>query len=444
MARAAAVVIASILLLAGASAQTGPAVFDVTQFGARGDGLADDTRAFSAAVLAAVGAGGGVIYAPHTRAFYRLSGCPALRFQADVPITLRGDGRFLTVIETASSGCNTIEVAQSRFTISDLTLDCTEQCTAGALLNFLSGSYVEARDVWFGFRTQNDVAIGASGLPRASSDKVSLENIDGHIGHGGGTGIDLRTGYSDIELRNVRLNCNEPNRRAAQAYALRAHGSFDTLLMSDVYFQDCGYGLAFVPDDGAIAEDIIGTNVTLDGMEQAAVWMRPSGARGTGMVLRMSLAQLWAGAQGAPGGKHAIGIFLDGGPLRTGVDGVRISNFTVPLAQTYAIALDRGGDSVFPMHAAFSNGSISAWSRARPGTYEAIAAGVTAPVNDVRFSGVTIGAWGRVGTTAEARRAYRIYPGSRGVRIEGLTGMGAYSGGLTPGRTRRTSWLNIW
>jgi len=334
-------------------------------------------------------------------------------------LTLRGDGRFLTVIETAGTACDAIVVAQSRFTIESLMLDCVTQCTAGYALNLRSGSFVQARDLWFGLRTFNDVAIGAPELTRATSDKVTLENIDGHIAHAGGAGIDLETGYSDIELRDVRLNCNESNRRAADAYGLRARGSFDTLIMSNVYLQDCGYGLAFTPADGAIAEDIIGTNVILDGMEQAALLMRPSGARASGMVLRVTLDNLWAGAQGAPGGTNAVGILLDGGPLRTGVDGVRISNFTVPLAQTYGIELDRGNNPAFPMHAAFTNGSISAWSHAVPGTYPAVAIGVTSGVDDVTFSGVTIGAWAHVGTPGRAAKPYRIHPGSKNIRIEG-------------------------
>jgi len=407
-------------------------IFNVMDFGAKGDGITNDTPAFSAAQTAAVNNGGGVVYAPHTRAFYLIDGCPAMRFEANVPMTLRGDGRFLTVIKTAGTACDAIVAAQSRFTIESLTLDCAKQCTDGYQLRFLSGSFVHANDLWFGAQTRNDIAIGAAGMTRASSDKVTIENVDGHIAHAGGTGIDIETGYSDIELNNVRLNCNETGRRAAGAYGMRASGSFDTLLISGLYLQDCGYGLAFTPSDGAIAEDIVGTNVVLDGMEQAALLMRPQGSARTGMVLRVMLDNLWAGAQGAGGGSAAAGIVLDGGPRQTGVDGVAISNFTIPLAQTYAIELDRGADVTFPMHAAFTNGSISAWSHAVPGKYPAVAIGVTSPVDDVRFEGVRIGAWAHVGAPGTAPHPYRVYPGSKHVRIEGLSARGAYSGSLAP------------
>lgn len=408
------------------------------QYGAKGDGVVDDTQAFAAARDAAIAVGGGVVYAPHTRGFYRVSGCPALSFASDVPITLRGDGRFLTLVQTSSAACDIVSVAQARFTIESLSLDCIAQCTAGYAVNFRSGSFVRAHDLWFGFRTFGDIAIGAPGLVRASSDKVALENIDGHIAHAGGTGIDIETGYSDVELRDVRLNCNEPDRRAAGAYGLRASGSFDTLTMNNVYMQDCGYGLAFTPADGAIVEDVIGSGIILDGMEQAALLMRPQGARGSGMVLRVMLDNLWAGAQGAPGGTQAVGILLDGGPLRTGVDGVRISNFTIPLAQTYGIELDRGNDPAFPMHAAFSDGSISAWSHAAPGKYPAVAIGVTSAVDDVLFSGVATGSWAHVGVPGAA-------PHSSGqqTRADRRT-LSLSKGTRRDYRYGELLWLNIW
>lgn len=403
-----------------ARARVDGSVFDVTAFGAKGDGIADDTPAFKAALAAAVGAGGGVLYAPHSRAFYRLTGCPALQFNADVPITVRGDGRFLTVIKTSERVCNTIEVNQARFRMTGLTLDCVTQCSSGYMLDFRSGSWVRATDLWFGFHTFNDIAIGAPGLPRASSDKITLGDIDGHIAHSGGTGIQIQTGYSDIELDSVRLNCNEPDRQAADAYGVRASGSFDTLTMNYVYLQDCGYGMALTPADGAIIEDIMGNNVILDGMEHSALLMRPDGRRGTGKTLRVLLNNLWAGAQGAFGGAHAVGILLDGGPLGTGVDGVQISNFTIPLAQTYGIELDRGGNPTFSMHASFANGVVTGWSQSAPGIYPAVEVGLTTPVYDVDFSDVKIGAWGHVGTQVPAP-AYRIFPGSKRIHIRGGT-----------------------
>lgn len=399
-----------------ADPQTDTSVFNVAQFGAKGDGVADDTPAFEAALHAAVSDGGGVIYAPHTRAFYRLSGCPALRFATNVPIKLRGDGRFLTVLKTSEQACGLIEVEQSRFTVSGFTLDCVTQCTSGDALSFRSGSFVDGSNLWFGNRTFSDIAIGARDLQRGSSDKVTLDDVDGHIAHAGGTGIEIATGYSDIELNAVRLNCNESGRRAVSAYGLHASGSFDTLTMNYVYLQDCGYGIAFTPADGAVIEDVTGGNVILDGMEHVALLMRPSGPLGTGMVLRVLLNSLWAGAQGAPGGSHAAGIVLDGGPLRTGIDGVRVSDFTIPLAQTYGITLDRGNDPTFPMHAIFAEGTITGWSRAAPGTYPAIAIGLTAPVDDVDVRTVEIGAWAHVGSAVPAP-LYRIYPGSKHVRI---------------------------
>lgn len=337
-----------------------------------------------------------------------------MRFDANVPITLRGDGRFLTILATAETRCNTIEVAQSRFTIADLMLDCVSQCNLGYTLSFLSGNYVEARNVFFGFRTFNDVAIGGDFI-RASSDKVTLADLDGHIGHGAGTGIGIFTGYSDIELNNVRLNCNQANRHAANAYGMHALGSFDTLNMNYVYLQDCAYGMAFNPQDNAVQEDITGANVILDGMERVALLARPSDS--TGKLLRAIFNNLWAGAQGVAGTGDGVGILLDGGPKRTGVDGVQITNFVVPQSQSYGIALDRGGDVTFAMHVSFANGTITGWSRAAPGHYPGVAIGLTAPVIGADFSNVKIGPWAHVGSPIRAP-SYRVFLGSKNIRVD--------------------------
>jgi hypothetical protein len=53
-------------------------------------------------------------------------------------------------------------------------------------------------------------------------------------------------------------------------------------------------------------------------------------------------------------------------------------------------------------HAAFTNGSISAWSHASPGTYPAVAIGVSSAVDDVVFRGVAIGA-GRMSAHPDGR-----------------------------------------
>src|ERR1700682_4263990 len=46
------------------SRTTSGRVFDVTQYGAKGDNLSDNTHAFATAIAAAEGAGGGVVHVP--------------------------------------------------------------------------------------------------------------------------------------------------------------------------------------------------------------------------------------------------------------------------------------------------------------------------------------------------------------------------------------------
>lgn len=77
-------------------------VFDADDFGARGDGRADDTRAVQAAIRAAARAGGGIVHLP--AGTYRIS---QLRLAAAV--TLRGAGvTSTTILAIGRSGAPTI------------------------------------------------------------------------------------------------------------------------------------------------------------------------------------------------------------------------------------------------------------------------------------------------------------------------------------------------
>lgn len=82
------------------SASTGPNWFNVKDYGADGNGTTDDTASIQAAVNAANGVGGGVVYLP--AGTYKLTSAVTLHNR----ITLRGDGDFVTNIVQSSTTAN--------------------------------------------------------------------------------------------------------------------------------------------------------------------------------------------------------------------------------------------------------------------------------------------------------------------------------------------------
>lgn len=92
-----------------AQAPAGTAVFDVTAYGARGDGSGDDVPAIQAAVDAAVAAGGGVVHLPagtYRLESGRLLDDPLAPMAANLPlmdgVTYEGDGIGRTVLVMAA------------------------------------------------------------------------------------------------------------------------------------------------------------------------------------------------------------------------------------------------------------------------------------------------------------------------------------------------------
>lgn len=82
------------------SASSGPNWFNVKDYGADGNGTTDDTASIQAAINAANGVGGGVVYLP--AGTYKLTAAVTLHNR----ITLRGDGDFVTNIVQSNTTAN--------------------------------------------------------------------------------------------------------------------------------------------------------------------------------------------------------------------------------------------------------------------------------------------------------------------------------------------------
>ena len=76
-------------------------MFDVKAYGALGDGTTDDSGAFTAAIAAAVAAGGGTVYVPASATAYNIAGTT---ITMSTNVNLIGDGYYTTIISYTGTG----------------------------------------------------------------------------------------------------------------------------------------------------------------------------------------------------------------------------------------------------------------------------------------------------------------------------------------------------
>lgn len=134
-------------------------IFNVFDYGAKGDGVSDDTLAIQKAINAAAKAGGGEVYLPHGT--YIVSGpnsdggCLTLKSH----VTLNGERMGLTTLKLADGSSNDVaglihtaaHFNTTDTTISNLTLDGNKANTSGTVDGFVTGSATDntAHTVFF-------------------------------------------------------------------------------------------------------------------------------------------------------------------------------------------------------------------------------------------------------------------------------------------------------
>jgi hypothetical protein len=98
-------------------------VFNVTTYGAVGNGTGDNSAAFDAAIAAAQKAGGGVVYVP-AGTYDFVSGSPAsIQIDGTVPITLAGAGRTTTKLVAMTRRKDLLSVDDNGTVVQDLWFD---------------------------------------------------------------------------------------------------------------------------------------------------------------------------------------------------------------------------------------------------------------------------------------------------------------------------------
>jgi hypothetical protein len=122
------------------------AVFNVTSYGAIGNGTGDNTSAFKAAIAAAQNAGSGnVVYVP-AGTYTFASGSPAsVQINGTVPITLEGAGAGLTTLQETERRRDLLNVKCNGTIVEDLMLD-TQTYQGGHALG-VGASYTTVENV---------------------------------------------------------------------------------------------------------------------------------------------------------------------------------------------------------------------------------------------------------------------------------------------------------
>jgi len=133
-------------------------VHNVIRYGATGLGLADDGPAFNAALVAALAAGGGVVYAP--------AGTYKITTQITFPgsgLSLVGDGIGRTILTDGALLTNAIVFASGRSNVTVREMTIQPQAATGSYGFYIQGGATQITDVLVENVLVDQRAAGASG-----------------------------------------------------------------------------------------------------------------------------------------------------------------------------------------------------------------------------------------------------------------------------------------
>ena len=171
--------------------------FNAVSFGAKGDGIADDTAAIESAMKAAVAAGGGTVYLPAGQ--YKTAG--AIDFPAPCGFNLVGAGPDATILKgnaaftatlsiqgTPSKRCSHVEVAE-------LSVDVQNVSNAAAVMHYYV-TYLTFRHVRFQNSAFKFIQSAVNNESTIDNDHIDFIDCE-FLNHTGGT-------YETVTVANTR------------------------------------------------------------------------------------------------------------------------------------------------------------------------------------------------------------------------------------------------
>jgi hypothetical protein len=148
-------------------------VFDVTDYGAVGDGTGDNTAAFAAAIAAAQAAGANSIVSVPAGTYTFSTGSPAsIQIDGTVPITLEGAGVGTTTLQETTEKRDLLSIKCDWTVVEDLTLD-TQTYNGGHALGD-GANYTTVQDIQVLSGT-NTFGIYYPGPPGATPNNRSYD-----------------------------------------------------------------------------------------------------------------------------------------------------------------------------------------------------------------------------------------------------------------------------
>lgn len=179
-------------------------VASVTDYGAIGNGVADDTTAIQAAVDAAATAGGGVVHLPIGT--YRLTSAINITGNG---ITLRGANREKSHLQQATTGAKILNSTGQDVNITDLRFSYSATPTAGGVAIYSAGANAHLNNI--------RIVNGYTGVEFTAGTGSTMSNA--HIYDCESIGIYVH-GVNDVFISKFLLVTSQPTKFALGAIRL--------------------------------------------------------------------------------------------------------------------------------------------------------------------------------------------------------------------------------
>ena len=335
----------------------------VKTYGAVGDGVANDTTAFTDAHTALPASGGTIIIPPGT---YLIN--PTIFTKS---VVLRGEGTSASVLKSSISTGDLITFKGAKSWAYDVGFDSISTKTAGAYIKFDASWYGGVENI---YATKHYIGIDIDGS--IGVDVSSLHFIDGTsdtISTGGAYVRVGKTSYcGGVNIDKVTSDINVPANKPTNGILLHY---IDVATITNVLTIHCINGIQYAPAAGQFCALVKVDNCDFDtGVK--GIFVNPvAGSK----VLRCTVGNTWVGANssdgidvngvaGAVDGFHCTGLIaISNGGLGCNVHGANAKNVTFSHCQSAGNALS-GLQLTAGANASWMGGTLGATDEAAGNT----------------------------------------------------------------------------